>query len=576
MSDGESAQGWRCYVVAGGLLIILAGLGVRLVHLHVWVPDERRQELIKRRTVVNHVLVQRGTICDRNGRGNVLAIDLDVQDICADPKLIIERDQIEPTARTLGVLLEVDPAKIASRLDRPARRFAYVHRFVDVARAERIRRLKLEGIFFVDSSIRRYPQDQLMCHVLGFANYAGRGGAGVELSMDRYLRGSPGVVVTEVDGLRQHRYLRRTLQVSAQDGAHVELTLDQYIQYFVEEVLDELIEKHTARAACAIVMRVRSGAILAMASRPAYDLNDFSHATPDELLNRGIAMVYEPGSTMKIVPIAAAIEDGVVSTRTLINCEHGSWMHHGRLLGDHGHSYGIMPVEDVLKKSSNVGTAKISLMIGRERLYNYLRSFGLGQRLGVDLPGEEHGILHPLSNWSGISCSRIAIGQGIAVTPLQMLSVYNTIANDGILMKPRVVKRVVADNGDELYVSALQELGRPISPKTASIMRRMLYRVTQDGGTGRRARIDGIKVAGKTGTAQKPEGGAYSSTKYVASFVGFVPAERPEISVIVMVDEPKPRHSGGYVAAPAFKAIAEKAIRYLHFPASGEQIAARF
>ena len=234
-----------------------------------------------------------------------------------------------------------------------------------------------------------------------------------------------------------------------------------------------------------------------------------------------------------------------------------------------------MPVADVLRKSSNIGAAKISLMLGREKFYDYLRRFGLGKNLKIDLPGEESGILHHVDKWSGISCSRIAIGQGIAVTPLQMLSVYNTIANGGRLMKPHVVRRVVNGDGEVVLENRPQVLSTPIGSRISYTMRELLARVTESGGTGRRARIEGMRVAGKTGTAQKPENGGYSDTNYMASFVGFVPAEKPEISLIVVIDEPQPRHTGGYVAAPVFKTIAEQAIRYLHLPASPYPVASR-
>lgn len=554
---------------------MMIGLSVRLAHFHFWVSETNRQELRNNRTVVRHALVRRGMIRDRNGGRNILAMDVNAKDICADPYIIHKQSAVQDVSMMLGGILESDPGLIVERLQDPSRRFAYVRRFVEERVANRVGAFGFDGVFFQESSVRRYPQDSLMCHVLGFANYSGYGGAGVELSMDRYLRGSPGEIVTEVDGLRHDRYLRRTMEVPAKDGAHVELTLDQTVQYFAEEALGRAVQDHYARAGCAIVMRVQTGEILAMASYPTFNLNEFTTANKNAMLNRAVASVYEPGSTMKALVIASAMHEGLISDTTPIDCENGAWSHSGRVLRDHGHRYGIMPVADVLRKSSNIGAAKISLMLGREKFYDYLRRFGLGKNLKIDLPGEESGILHHVDKWSGISCSRIAIGQGIAVTPLQMLSVYNTIANGGRLMKPHVVRRVVNGDGEVVLENRPQVLSTPIGSRISYTMRELLARVTESGGTGRRARIEGMRVAGKTGTAQKPENGGYSDTNYMASFVGFVPAEKPEISLIVVIDEPQPRHTGGYVAAPVFKTIAEQAIRYLHLPASPYPVASR-
>ena len=575
MTEEQPVSVWRCYSVTGSMLLVMIGLSVRLAHFHFWVPDVNRQELRNHRTVVRHSLVRRGVIRDRNGARNILAMDINMKDVCADPYIIHKRSGVHDVSMMLGGILEMEPNTILERLKNPSRRFAYVHRFVEESVASRVKAFGFEGVFFQESSVRRYPQDSLMCHVLGFANYAGYGGAGVELSMDRYLRGSPGEIVTEVDGLRHDRYLRRTMAVPARDGAHVELTLDQTVQYFTEEALGNAVKEHFARAGCAIVMRVQTGEILAMASYPAFNLNEFTTADRNAMLNRAIASVYEPGSTMKALVIASAMNEGLVSDTTPIDCEDGAWSHHGRILRDHGHRYGTIPVSDVLRKSSNIGAAKISLMLGPQKFYDYMRRFGLGKPLNLDLPGEEAGILHHVDRWTGISCSRIAIGQGVAVTPLQMLSIYNTIANEGRMMKPRVVRRVLGREGNVVLENKAEVLATPINPHVSHTMRELLARVTEEGGTGKRARIDGMRVAGKTGTAQKPENGGYSDTNYMASFVGFVPAESPELSLIVVIDEPQPRHSGGYVAAPVFKLIAEQAIRYLHLPASPYQVVSR-
>jgi cell division protein FtsI (penicillin-binding protein 3) len=363
-------------------------------------------------------------------------------------------------------------------------------------------------------------------------------------------------------------YLQRVKCVPGEEGHSIQLTLDQNIQHIVEKELKKVVEKYTPKGAWCIVEDVHNGEILAMASMPGYDLNEFRTASDLVKLNRAISYVYEPGSTMKAASFAAALNERLVTPNTMFSCEGGAWLYKGRILHD-CHDYGIISVADGLKKSSNILTAKLSLMLGKVRLYRYLHDFGIGSKMGIDLPGEESGIFHPVSKWSGLSPTRIAIGQGVAVTALQMLGVYCTIANDGYLMKPHVIKRIEDCQGNVTYEAKPQVLSRVIRPETARTMCRLLSRVTEEHGTGTRARIKGYKVAGKTGTAQKPVRGGYSSTAYMSSFVGFFPADNPEIGIIVVVDEPRKAHYGGVVAAPAFSAIGESVARYLGIHTDG-------
>jgi cell division protein FtsI (penicillin-binding protein 3) len=312
------------------------------------------------------------------------------------------------------------------------------------------------------------------------------------------------------------------------------------------------------------VQRVRTGEILAMASRPAYDPNEFRTTEPLSRLNRAIGCVYEPGSTLKAATISAALNEGTVSPATVFDCESGAWSYAQRVLHD-VHPYGPLTVADGVKKSSNILTAKVALTLGPERLHRYLRAFGLGAPLRVDLPGEEAGIVRPLRTWSAVDPTRIAIGQGVSVTALQMLGVICAIANDGVLMRPYVVSSVSRADGGALLRRGPEVLSRPIRPDTAAVMRGLLARVTEDGGTGTKARVEGYEVAGKTGTAQKPVNGVYGD-ECVASFVGFLPARSPRIAAIVVVDEPQAERMGGAVAAPLFSRIAGEAVRCLDIP----------
>jgi len=553
-------------VFAGAfLLLAMTGLGARLALLHLGVREEVRVQVDRKRRTERTLLARRGTIFDRGGRDNKLAMSLAVKDVCADPKVIQEKERVIETASFLAEALDVPVDELAVRLNRPDRRYEYVRRFVPEEDLAAIREAELPGVFFENAVARYYPQGAFLCHVLGFVNDEGIGSAGVEQCMHRYLQGCDGVVENRVDALRRELYWEDGRHIPPIGGADVELTIDQTVQYIVEQALDRVMEKHRARGAWAVVEAVRTGAILAMASRPAYDPNRFRYSTPEQRRNCTVGYVYEPGSTLKALTFAAAFNEGVVTEDTLFDCEHGSWFHNGRLLRDY-HGYGRLTVADGLKKSSNILSAKVALLLGEKRMYAYMRRFGLGAPLGIDLPGEEAGILHPVQRWSNISLSRHAIGQGVAVTALQMAGIFCAIANDGFLMRPHVVRRVTGRDGAVLLRREAEVLGRPVRAETARRMRRLLGRVCEEGGTGRRARVEGYQVAGKTGTAEKAIPGGYSATDYMASFAGFLPAEAPEIVIVVVVDTPRGVHTGGRVAGPAFREIAEQAVRYLDIP----------
>jgi cell division protein FtsI (penicillin-binding protein 3) len=549
---------WLALVLA----FAFAGLVVRLVYLHLLTDETMRQSVEEKGTIVKPILTGRGRILEGSKAGNIVALNVGMRDLCADPALLIKSNLTGQVATSLGAMLGMAPEELRIRLNQPEKRFTYLARQVPDDLVSRVLELKSPGIFTRETTLRRYPQGGTMCHVLGFSNVEGVGSAGVELIADKYLKGSQGFLESRLDGRRREMYGWRVQDIQPQEGADVYLTLDENVQYMVETALDRAMEKHRARGAWAIVQRIRTGEILALANRPNFDLNEYRTARSEQMLNRAIGYVYEPGSTFKVVAIAAALNEGVVTTNTVFNTENGRWSYMGKILRDY-HSYSQLTVSDVFKKSSNIGAAKIAIQLGNERFYRYLKEFGIGRKSGLDLPGEEAGLLTPLERWSGISSSRIAIGQGVAVTALQMLGVVNAVANDGFLMKPYLIRRVVAKDGTVLYKGAPEVVGRPIRGDTAQKMRDLMARVTEAGGTGTKAAIEGYRVGGKTGSAQKPMAGGYSETDYMATFVGFLPVEDPEISIIVTLDEPQPLHTGGIVAAPVFKEIAEQAVRYL-------------
>ncbi|OGV66004.1 MAG: hypothetical protein A2498_07285 [Lentisphaerae bacterium RIFOXYC12_FULL_60_16] len=565
---------WRFYASAFLLGLVLTGLSVRLVFLHALTPESVVRGIDESRRMHKQLLAGRGAICDRMGSGNLLALNVPMKDVCANPALIVRSNLLVDVSATLSELLDVPVDEVAQRLNRPDREFAYIRRAVMEDDAARVLERRIPGVFFRENMVRHYPHRNFMCHILGFVNHDGIGSAGIEQAADAYLRGSPGYLESQVDALRREMYGRRAQYVAPLEGAHVVLTVDQQIQYQAERALDAAMIEHRAKGACVIVQRIRTGEILAMASRPAFDLNTFNQASESERTNRAIGMNYEPGSTFKGVAFSAAFNEQTVRPEMVVDCEDGAWSYGGKVLRDY-HAYDRLTVADGLKKSSNILTAKTALTLGNQRFYRYLKAFHIGEPLGFDLPGEEGGILAPVSKWSKISSTRIAMGQGVAVTPLQMLAVYCAIANDGFLMRPYIISHVVSPDGTVLKRTQPEVLGRPIRSETAALMCRLLARVTEPGGTGTRACVEGYEVAGKTGSAQKPVAGGYSSTAHVASFAGFVPAGAPEIGIIVVIDEPQPLHTGGVVAAPLFSRIAGYAVRYLDVAPGRNLLASR-
>ncbi|AKJ65001.1 peptidoglycan D,D-transpeptidase FtsI family protein [Kiritimatiella glycovorans] len=547
------------------------GLGFRLYLLHFHLEAPYQQTIRGSQQINEEVAARRGRILDR--RGNLFALDLARKHVCADPAYILGHGAVDSVATRLAGVLGTDAAEIAEKLDRPKRRYVRLRKYVSSETAESVTALELPGVFLEEAYRRHYPKGPLMAHVVGFANTLNDGCAGVELAMDRYLKGTPGRRVGERDGSGREIYSRRVLEQPPESGADVYLTLDQQIQYIAERAVQKAFTRHRAAGAWAVVQRVRTGEILAMASAPSYDPNRYGDARPEWRRNRAVEFVYEPGSTMKAVTVASALDAGAVRTDEIIDCEAGRWYYGGRSLSEyHGHAYGPLTVADVLKKSSNIGAAKIALRLGEEPLERYFRSFGFGEKPGTELPAEEGGLFAPAERWSKISITRLAMGHEIGVTALQMLNAVCTIANDGRRLRPSVIKRVTRGGEDVVLENRREPLDRAVSPRVAHQMRAMMARVTGEGGTAPQAAIEGFEVAGKTGTAQKigPDG-RYLRSRTVASFVGFVPADRPEIGIIVVVDDPEDGGTGGRVAAPAFAEIGEETLRFLGIPADGTE-----
>jgi cell division protein FtsI/penicillin-binding protein 2 len=598
-----------------GLLLCLAfaGLGYRLVDLQVLRHEElsaKAQQNTQREFLLEP---RRGDILD--AKGNLLATTVFVKRICADPTLI-GTNQVE-VARVLAPLLQTNESRLVQLLTPVLRRstnggtltnsygrYVCLSKKVPVETWSRIRAamtnlaiavdekslskaqrsfyqtLRQKAIFAQEEQMRVYPNQSLASHVLGYVNAVEKevddtpveeivGRDGIEHSFNTKLAGVRGWRLTETDRKQREVVTLREQDVEPQDGLNVVLTIDSVIQHIVETVLADAMEKHSPISISGIVVRPSTGEILAMATLPNYDPNDLNHTSIEALRNRVIADVAEPGSTFKIVVVSGALNDGTVSLTDTFDCEHGLWFYGGRRLRDHL-PYGVLSVEQIITKSSNIGAAKIGVKMGENRLYEYIRNYGFGQNTGLPLQAEVRGIVHPVKEWSKVSIAQIPMGQGIAVTRLQMIMAMCALANKGCLMRPMLVDRL--EDRDHTVVAQYtpQRVRQVVSESAVRLMVQALKTVTSPDGTAAKAALEHYTVAGKTGTAQKVENGAYVN-KFFSSFIGFFPADKPELCISVTMDEPKQGHYGGVVAAPFFKQIAEAAANYLNIrPEDGE------
>jgi cell division protein FtsI (penicillin-binding protein 3) len=495
----------------------------------------------------------RGTILDRTGVQ--LAIGEDAVTVYANPRQVPRpRAEAETIARALGVASESVYPLLADR----SRGFVYIARKIDPPRAAALQRLALPGLGFYHEERRSYPQGTVASQVLGYAGVDNTGLAGLELSLDKQLSGTPGrqTIVKDPSG----SVIDVTRSTPERRGKDVVLTLDHTIQADAEAVLRETVAKWHARAATAVVLDPRTGGVLAMAGVPGFDANRFSETSRVIQRVRAVTDTYEPGSTYKLVTVAAALSDHLVTPSSTFTLPYGIHVADRVVHDAEERGTETMSVAQILSRSSNVGAITLAELLGKDRLSRWIGRFGFGRTTGIDFPGESPGIVLPPDKWSGSTIGNVPIGQGIAVTPIQMASAYAAIANGGVWTRPHLLDRIVGEPRPRL------ERRRIVSPGITAELNTMLRLVVTEG-TGTLAAVPGYVVAGKTGTAQKPDpNGGYSTTKYVASFVGFVPATRPRLVVLVAVDEPKGVIWGGSVAAPAFAEIAKFDLQYLEVP----------
>jgi cell division protein FtsI (penicillin-binding protein 3) len=521
----------------------------------------RRPALLEQADRQHHLTVDipplRGQIVDRSGKE--FATNLKVPSIYAVPRLLNKEDRAELVTK-LAPILKLDKAFLEDRLSRD-KAFIWLKRRTNYEEAEKVRALGSPALGIEKEYRRFYPQGDLLAHILGFTNVDTEGIEGMELHLNSELQGRPGKRTTKRDALGREIRAYETKQIPVIDGNRVTLTIDQYIQYLTERALDKAYTKWKAKGGMAIVMEAKTGKIVAMANRPTFDPNHPGKVAVESRRNRSVTDMYEPGSVFKIVAVSAALNEGKVTPDTIFNCENGNYRYSGgRVLHD-VHPYGNLPVSEIVVKSSNIGTVKIASKLEPEVFQSYIEGFGFGRKSGIDVPGEAHGYTRPPQQWSKTSPFNIPMGQEIMVTPLQMVAAMAVIANGGDLVQPYVISKIEDQSGVVLREKHPTIKRRVLSPEVAKVMREILTRVV-DAGTGKTARINGIPVAGKTGTAQKvlPNGRGYSHSNFMSSFVGFAPSDEPEYVMAVILDDPKPMYYGGVVAAPVFKEVMEVAL----------------
>lgn len=501
---------------------------------------------------------RRGTIYDRHMR--VLAINLPVWSVYANPRAMRRERDINEAVEKLSGILQADPAQVRGKLDKN-KYFVWIARKVPQNVYLYIKGLALPGIGFIKESKRFYPNQILAAHLIGFAGLDNNGLDGLERDYDQYLKGQPGQAIILRDA-RSRELMFDKGYVAPVDGLSLVLTIDETIQYIAERALDRMYKKYNAKGASIIVMDPKTGEILAFANRPTYNLEEASHSTPASRTDRAIVFTYEPGSVFKIVTASAALQEGVIKESDMINCEHGAYRVANHILHDH-EPLGTISFKQVIEQSSNIGTTKVAQRLGPQRVYNYAHYFRFGMKTGIDLPGEAKGMLKPVRQWSKTSIGAVPIGQEVTVTPIQLMGAISAIANDGIYMRPFVVKYVKDSQGRIIFQHSPHILDKVISKATSQRMKAILKGVV-DEGTGKKAAIPGVSAAGKTGTAQKVVSGIYSHAHFYGTFAGFAPVENPRLAAVVVFDDPHPAYYGGTVAAPVFAEVVGNSLKYLN------------
>lgn len=559
----------RSGIVCLSLIFGFALIGGRLFYLQVFQSDAGAHEVQRQYQKSMIVQSDRGVITDRHG--HPLALNVDVTSVFVTLKFLQDHEQ---AARALATILEMQVDELRNLFLSTQKRVR-IKRDIPEERAKQIEEMAIPGVKVVRGPQRFYPKKELGAHIVGFAGDANQGLAGIESHYESFLRGEKNRVRYQQDALGGViSSLNKHDSMSHHAGYHVTLTIDEVIQFIAEDELGKAVDQSGAKSGTIVIMDPMTGAILGWALYPTFDPNHFRKLSPEAWKNWAVTDPYEPGSTLKMVVAAAALEEGIMEPDTLVYGGDGQMPVAGTIVHDHAKSSWITLTEAVAN-SSNVGVIKVALELGQSRMLTYLKAFGFGERTGIDLSGESVGILRGLNEWSGRSLSSIAMGQEIGVTPIQMATAMSVVANGGWLMTPHVVSSVIDGRGESIRTEHLEPKRRPISAQTAKRLGYILETVVEDG-TGTQAKLSGYRVAGKTGTSQKidPKTGTYSSSSGVASFVGFVPVEEPRLTMLVVIDDPKKEKLswGGTIAAPVFGKVANRVLPHLGVLPGGRQL----
>ncbi len=555
----------RVFFVLAFFIVAFSLVFLRAFQLQVLESESLKAKAARQHVRSVSLRSKRGDIYDRNFKE--LAISIDVDSVYARPTQIKSKRAL---SRALAPIIGLKASEIRRSLS-SGRGFVWVKRQIDLDEAERAKIAAMKGVGIVKESRRYYPNNGLASNLLGFTGVDSNGLEGIEHSYNTYLSGATRKISGGRDARGRLMLFGDTGNVVPVEGMSVELTIDKTIQYVTESALQSAIDKTGAKGGTAVVLAPATGEVLAMATAPGFNLNDFRRTSPELWRNRTVTDSFEPGSVAKVFVVAGALEEGLVKPDDIFFCENGSYRVADRVLHD-AEEKGWLSVSNIIKYSSNIGASKIAEKMGRETLYRYFSAFGMGTKTGLDLPGETSGSLLDVDKWSGVTLHTISFGQGVSASSIQLATALGAIANGGFLMKPYIVKEVKSGTGKVVKANNPVIMRRVISAATARSVRDMMVGVTGEGGTGTKAAISGFDVAGKTGTAQKPdfEHGGYRKHAYVSSFFGFVPAENPVLTIIVTLDEPQKGHYGGEVAAPVFKEIASKSLTYLGVTPQGD------
>jgi cell division protein FtsI (penicillin-binding protein 3) len=574
----------RFWIICLFFLLWACAIATRLFLLQIVHHKEYVERAERQQQSTIKVAPRRGVLYDRNL--HELAMTVQVDSIYADPSAINDR---KATAHTLSAIVHTDPEDQSTTETEIAARLASGHNFAWIARrvsadvSARVHALNMKGIYYQKEFQRFYPDNQIAAQVLGYVGADDNGLGGLEDKFDTQLHGVPGEMYTAMDARRK---VLGSSEHDPEPGRNLVLTIDENIQFQAERALDHAMEKTQAQTGTVVVQDVHTGQILALAIRPTFNPNNFRHTTPELLRDHAVSDVYEPGSTFKLVTYSTALDQHVAAPDDTIDCQGGQITIAGRVIHDNqGEHYGVIPVHQALEVSSDVAAVKLALKVGPDHFYQYIRDFGFGSRSGIELPGETRGLLRPVKRWGSSSIGSIAIGQEIAVTPVQLVTMVSTIANGGVYLPPRVLFPNQLDPAPPNQKSAAPQVASPfrpggdlpnplpggahrvISTLAAAQMRKMMEGVVLFG-TGKEAQLNGYSSGGKTGTAQKidPATHTYSKTMHIASFAGFAPVNNPVVAVAVIMDSPKGAYYGASVSAPVFSEVAQQVLEYLGVP----------